>query len=585
MVSQWSLAIDTTGEEHAPKKSNSERCYCFSCETTMHKADTDHCQRSKRPGRHIISICAQLSLFATVEKEIISETIIMKNTRSNEVCPCSRSRKRRHNDSRRRRAAMRSTTIAMSLMTMLQYTDAFTTAPSSLSSTNAHRESIAPLAMAAVGGNKEEVNSNFSTQPLKSNKPLHRLTHQEEVSYLKQMRAYPGDSPLSQLARETLLLHNLPLVQSIVTKEMKSRTHLQLVSNAELKVGAALTRDDLLHEGTIGLAEALDRYDLAYAYTDADELAADASATLDDNKTSLPKGARLGTYATYWIRARIVRAIQSREHVIRFPERVLQASHRLVKAAKDMAVEWTDVIEMAEVAAAATVDSSSVSSKKQMRRNALQEAAGITSEFLFREAVRVRTMSTSGSHTPLESWMLYPAATSAGSDHLQEEEDEVEASPEHIRETLSKFLKPREVEVLSLRYGLITADEDEEVSTGVENAASPQRVYRNYEAEAEEDLFGPNGILSHYSDVPSEVKSVSPSAVSAVFSKKMTQGTIMPSKKKSLTAPTLLPFKEIGKRMKFSGEYCRRTCSAALNKLTQAAEEGRLAESDFLLGW
>ena len=474
---------------------------------------------------------------------------------------------------------------------MLQCTDAFTTVPSPLSSTNTHRESIAPLAMAAAGGNKE-VNNNFSTQPLNSNKPLHRLTHQEEVSYLKQMRAYPGDSPLSQLARETLLLHNLPLVQSIVTKEMKSRPHLQLVSNAELKVGAALTCDDLLHEGTIGLAEALDRYDLAYAYSDTDELdaAAAASATLDDNKTPLPKGARLGTYATYWIRARIVRAIQSREHVIRFPERVLQASHRLVKAAKDMAVEWTDVIEMAEVASAATVDSSSLSSKKRMQRNALQEAAGITSEFLFREAVRVRTMSsTSGSHTPLESWMLYPTATSSGGNHLQEEEDEVEASPEHIRETLSKFLKPREVEVLSLRYGLITADEEEEVSNGVENAASPQRVYRNYEAEAEEDLFGPNGILSHYSDVPSEVRSVSSSAaVSAVTtSKKMTQGTIMPSKKKSPTAPTptLLPFKEIGKRMKFSGEYCRRTCSAALNKLTQAAEEGRLAESDFLLGW
>lgn len=487
---------------------------------------------------------------------------------------------------------MRSTTIAMSLMTMLQYTDAFTTAPSSLSSTNTHRASITPLAMAAVGGNNEEVNNNFSTQPLKSNKPLHRLTHQEEISYLKQMRVYPADSALSQLARETLLLHNLPLVQSIVTKEMKSRPHLQLVSNAELKVGAALTRDDLLHEGTIGLAEALDRYDLAYAYTDTDEVdaSAAAAAAFDDNKTPLPKGARLGTYATYWIRARIVRAIQSREHVIRFPERVLQASHRLVKAAKDMALEWTDVIEMAEVAAAATTvdsSSSSLSSKKQMQRNALQEAAGITSEFLFREAVRVRTMSTSGSHTPLESWMLYPTATSGAGNHLQEEEDEVEASPEHIRETLSKFLKPREVEVLSLRYGLITADEDEEMSTGVENTASPQLVYRNYEAEAEEDLFGPNGILSHYSDVPSEVRSVSPSATTAVTPKKMTQGTIMPSKKKSPIAPkpTLLPFKEIGKRMKFSGEYCRRTCSAALNKLTQAAEEGRLAESDFLLGW
>jgi hypothetical protein len=34
-----------------------------------------------------------------------------------------------------------------------------------------------------------------------------------------------------------------------------------------------------------------------------------------------------------------------------------------------------------------------------------------------------------------------------------------------------------------------------------------------------------------------------------------------------------------------AGEYCRRTCSVALSKLSRAVEEGRLAESDFLLGW
>jgi hypothetical protein len=49
--------------------------------------------------------------------------------------------------------------------------------------------------------------------------------------------------------------------------------------------------------------------------------------------------------------------------------------------------------------------------------------------------------------------------------------------------------------------------------------------------------------------------------------------------------PALLPFREIGRRMEYSAEYCRRTCSAALGKLARAAEEGRLAESDFSLGW
>ena len=384
------------------------------------------------------------------------------------------------------------------------------------------------------------------------------------------MKSYPADSPLSQLARETLLLHNLPLVQSIVTKVLRSRPHLQIgnlgakSSSSESKVGAALTRDDLLHEGTIGLAEALDRYDLAYAYSEPNQVSS------GDN--TFPKGARLGTYATYWIRARIVRAIQSREHVIRFPERILQASHRLVKAAKDLGMEWNDVVEMAESAA----DLSSISSKRQQQREALQQATGITSEFLFREAVRVRSMSTSSSHTPFESWMSI--------NQQEDEEIEEEASPEHIRETLSKFLKPREVEVLSLRYGLISSDEDEVEDANAVALSSPHLVFRNYEAEAEEDLFGPDGILSHYS---AESASSLPSSVSKskTASKKKTQETYLTVRSKRSNSPSLLPFKEIGKKMQFSGEYCRRTCTAALNKLTRAAEEGRLAESDFLLGW
>lgn len=378
------------------------------------------------------------------------------------------------------------------------------------------------------------------------------------------MKSYPADSPLSQLARETLLLHNLPLVQSIVTKVLRSRPHLQLgntgspSSQSESKVGAALTRDDLLHEGTIGLAEALDRYDLAFAYTEPNQ----QSST----EKGLRQGARLGTYATYWIRARIVRAIESREHLIRFPERVLQASHRLVKAAKEMGMEWNEVVEIAE-------DLTSLSSKKrQQQREALQDTAGISSDFLFREAVRVRSMSTSRSHTPFESWM-------SAKQQQEEELEEEEASPEQIRETLSKFLKPREVEVLSLRYGLISADEDDEVKNANALASSsPHLVFRDYEAEAEEDLFGPNGILSHYSDDSPKTNSASTPAV--------TQETYLTVRSQASTSTTsLLPFKEIGKRMKFSGEYCRRTCSAALNKLTRAAEEGRLAESDFLLGF
>ena len=140
------------------------------------------------------------------------------------------------------------------------------------------------------------------------------------------------------MARQTLILRNLPLVRSIVGKILKPRPHLR-PSTSESLAGAALTWEDLLHEGTIGLAEALDRYDFSYS---------DLVQRSESEPSTRPKGARLGTYATYWIRARILRAINLREHAFRFPERTLQASHRLVKAAKELGLDWDAVVGLGE---------------------------------------------------------------------------------------------------------------------------------------------------------------------------------------------------------------------------------------------
>ena len=426
----------------------------------------------------------------------------------------------------------------------------------------------------------DDIPSYTKNNPIRTKQPLYRLSQSEEVSLLQQMRSSPPNSPISQRARQTLLLHNLPLVQSIVTKILRSRPHLlqKLVNkggtcdNGKDVGGAALSKDDLLHEGTIGLAEAIDKYDLAYAQSSSPPTSKE-SATTD---SIIPKGARLGTYATYWIRARIIRAIQSREHHIRFPEHVLQASHRLVKHARDIELSWSIVSELA--------DYDVITVKQKKLRDELRAGAGIKSDSLFREAVRVRTMSLVGTTTPLESWMS--PSLDVSSDQLSLEED---GGQEHIVETLSKHLSTREVEVLSLRYGLVPSEEESVVKESTQE--QQQLGFRNYEAEAEEDLFGPNGMLSHYSDTPSDAPLVAVASKSTAARIPSTVAPSLqqssPSKKKKIAAPnsTLLPFKEIGKRMQFSGEYCRRTCAVALDKLTRAVEEGRLAESDFLLGF
>jgi len=280
---------------------------------------------------------------------------------------------------------------------------------------------------------------------------------------------------------------------------------------------------------------------------------------------------RLGTYATYWIRARITRTIQSREHVIRFPEHVLQASYRLVKASKEFGLTWDTVSKLADV--------NVISVHQERLRKELRSAAGIKSDSLFHEAVRVREMSTR-SATQLESWMS-PASRGDG------DELHVEAGPEHIRHILSRFLIPREVEVLSLRYCLVSSEgkeaRQEELIAFAPSSVPLRKVFRDYQAEAEEELFGPKGPLSHYSLTPNDNVHTISKFKSQVQPIDKCQVHISGNMMKARSS--LLPFKEIGKQMKFSGEYCRRTCSSALKKLTQAVEEGLLEESDFLLGF
>ncbi len=435
-----------------------------------------------------------------------------------------------------------------------------------------------------------------TTPPSSSPSSLPRLSQQQEITLLRRMRNHPPHSEESQSARQLLLLHNLPLVRSIVTKLLRSRglgvgeMEGAALQNQLHQNQMSLSREDLLHEGTIGLAEAIDRYDLSYAPPEEEGEEEEEGGFVGGGV------ARLGTYATYWIRARVLRAMQRGEHsLLRFPEHAVQASHRLVKAAREMGLAWDDVAMLAEgrsnvnnvhdtdgdADVAVVLDGQIMSDViiQTKLREKLRTAAGIATDGLFRDAVRVRSMSRAGS-TKLESWMFYPPTTSSdlvssATDGIAMDDDLL--GQEHIVETLSKFLIPREVEVLSLRYGLVS-------QPAVRNGA----IFRDFEAEAEEELFGPGGMLSHYSAMPlksdvsgdrSSPRQMVPTAATVETLSSTRFG--LPTS----TSPSLLPFREIGRRMEFSAEYCRRTCSAALVKLARAAEEGRLAESDFLLGW
>ena len=194
--------------------------------------------------------------------------------------------------------------------------------------------------------------------------------------------------PSIREARQKMIQSNLRLVVSIC-RHYRNR---------------AVSFRDLIQEGNLGLIKAVEKFDYR-------------------------KGFRLNTYASWWIRESINRAIEEKSRIIRIPVYINERYCRIKKAARELFQDEGKDFSLAEIA-------------KKTKMPVADVARIITA---FREPVSLET-SQVDDIDPLENFLSDNRPTPVESIC----EEIIKDNATHIINTLP----PREAEILRLRFGL-----------------------------------------------------------------------------------------------------------------------------------
>ena len=248
--------------------------------------------------------------------------------------------------------------------------------------------------------------------------------------------------PPSELKRSLALIQQGELETQIAKKELIEANLRLVVSVAKAYMGRGLQFLDLIQEGNLGLMIATDKF-------------------------QYQRGYKFSTYATWWIRQAIARAIADQARTIRIPVHMIERINKLLRTSRRLVQEYGREPTSEEIASQMDIPVSQVHSIRKIAQQPISLATPIGEE----------------KDTDLGDITEDPAVISP-------DEAVIQINLKEQTTALLQSLTPRERQVICMRFGINDGTEQTLEKVGKRFSVTRERI-RQIEGKALRKLRNP----------------------------------------------------------------------------------------------